>query len=77
MLSPKVKESLEEAQSNLRTALFHASKNEKPIVNKQIAELMTAVDYLMKMEEVSDRIDAMAEKFNKEGGGNSFFSGLF
>lgn len=74
MLSPKVQESLEEAQGNLRNALSHAARTEKPIINKQIAEIMTAVDYLMKMEEMSDRIDAMAEKINKEGG---FFGGLF
>tara|TARA_B110000503_G_C7035064_1_gene365732 strand:+ start:330 stop:563 length:234 start_codon:yes stop_codon:yes gene_type:complete len=77
MLSPKVKESLEEAQSHLRNALAHSARTEKPIINKQIAEIMTAIDYLMKMEEVSDRIDAIATKINKDSDGNSFLGGLF
>lgn len=77
MLSPKVKESLEEAQSSLRNALSHAARNEKPIVNKQIAELMTAIDYLMKMEEMTDKLETMMDKLNKEGGTNPFFGGMF
>lgn len=77
MLSPKVKESLEEAQSSLRNALSYAARSEKPIINKQISELMTAIEYLMKMEEMSDKIESMVEKMNKEGGGNSFFGGFF
>lgn len=76
MLSSKVKESLEEAQSSLRNALSHAARNEKPIVNKQIAEIMTAIDYLMKMEEVTDRIETMMDKY-KDNGTNPFFGGMF
>lgn len=72
MLSPKVQESLEEAQGSLRNALYHASKNEKPMINKQIAEIMLAIDYLMKMEEMSDKL----ESYMKQQG-NSFFGGMF
>lgn len=77
MLSPKVKESLEDAQSHLRNALAHAARTEKPSINKQIAEIMNAVECLMKVEEMSDRIESMMEKMNKEGGGNHFFGGMF
>ena len=76
MLSPKVQESLEEAQGNLRNALYHASKNEKAVINKQISELMVAVEYLMKMEEMSDKIESMMNRMNKEDG-NHFFGGMF
>lgn len=74
MLSPKVSQSLEEAQGCLRNALSHAARNEKPIVNKQISEIMTAIDYIIKVEEMTDKIEDMMKK---EGGSNSFFGGLF
>lgn len=74
MLSERVTQSLEEAQGCLRNALSYAARNEKPIVNKQISEIMTAIDYLMKMEEMTDRIENMMKK---EGGDNSFFGGFF
>lgn len=77
MLSPKVKESLEEAQGNLRTALSFAARSEKPYINKQIAEIMTAIEYLMKTEEYSDKLETMMDKLNKEGGSNPFFGGMF
>lgn len=77
MLSPKVKESLEEAQGNLRNALAYAARTEKPAVNKQISEIMAAIECLMKVEEMSDRIEAMMDKMNKEGGNGHFFGGMF
>lgn len=77
MLSPKVKESLEDAQGNLRTALSFAARTEKPSINKQIAEIMTAIECLMKVEEMSDRIEEMMKKMNEEGGENSFYGRMF
>lgn len=76
MLSPNVKNSLEEAQANLRIALFHASKNEKSIVNKQIADIMYAIESLMKLEKMSDQMEEMMNKMNEEGG-HHFYGGLF
>ena len=71
MLSPNVKDFLEEAQGNLKSALSHAARSEKPIINKQIAEVMTAIDYLMKTEEMTDKIEDMMKK------DNNFFGDLF
>lgn len=69
MLSPKVKESLEEAQGHLRIALFHASKNEKPLILKHISESIANIDSMMRFEEMSDHIERIANKIknNEEG----------
>lgn len=71
-LSQKVKDSLEEAQSNIRIALSYSAKNEKPIVNKQISEIMCAIQNVMKFEEMSDQLDEMVSKLKKNGR-NGFF----
>lgn len=73
MLSPKVKESLEEAQGSLRNALANAARTEKPIINRQIAEVMSAIDYLIKFEEVSDKIENMMNRMNKKDEFGGFF----
>lgn len=66
MLSLNVKNALEDAQADLRIALFHAAKNEKPIINKQISDIMYAIDSMMKMEEMSDKFESMMKKMNDE-----------
>lgn len=76
MLAPKVKEALEEAQGNLRTALSFAARTEKPTINRQITEIMTAIECLMKVEEMSDRIEEMMNKMNN-GEGGSFYGRMF
>jgi hypothetical protein len=39
-LSQQVEESLDEAQAALRNALAYAARNERPMVNQGIADLM-------------------------------------
>lgn len=56
-LSNNVKESLEEAQSHLRNALYHAARSEKPLVNKQIADTLLAIDNVMKYETITDTLE--------------------
>lgn len=73
MLSLKVKESLEEAQGNLRTALFHASKNEKPLILKHISDAIASIDSMMKYEEMSDQIEKIANKIRNSEEGPFFF----
>lgn len=77
MLSQNVSASLEEAQGHLRNALFHAAKNEKASVNKQISEIMLAIEYLMKMEEMSDKIESFMNKMNNREDNNPFYGGMF
>lgn len=76
-LSKSVEESLNEAQSHLRNALSFAARTEKPIVNKQIADLLAAVDQIIKLDKFSDRMDIMINKIDKDGDDQSFFNGLF
>lgn len=73
MLSQKVKESLEEAQSNLRNALAHAARTEKPCVNKQISDVLLAIECLITMEEVSDKLEDMLQKMKEKDGFGEMF----
>lgn len=66
MLSPKVKEALEEAQGNLRTALSFAARNEKPHINKQIAELLHASELIIRTEELSDKLESLTKRMSSE-----------
>jgi hypothetical protein len=71
-LCQKVKDSLEEAQSHIRTALSYAARNEKPIVNKQISEIMFLIQNVMKCEEMSDKIEEIFDKMEDNGSGGLF-----
>jgi hypothetical protein len=71
-LSQKVKDSLDEAQSHIRTALSYASRNEKPIVNKQISEIMYQIESIIKYEQMTDKLEEMVEKFKNDGKGGFF-----
>jgi nanoRNase/pAp phosphatase (c-di-AMP/oligoRNAs hydrolase) len=79
-LSKNVKENLEEAQSYLRAALANAARSEKSNIAHGISELVVGIDRIVKMEEFSDKIEEITEKMKKDGGnggGSSFFGGLF
>jgi hypothetical protein len=66
-LSEKVKESLEEAQGYLRTALHHASRSEKAVVNKQIADTLLSVDSIIKYENITDNLEERLKNFGFKG----------
>jgi hypothetical protein len=57
-LSKNVKESLKEAEGNIRNAIFWASKNEKPYICKQIASLLHAVESIEKTENMMDKLES-------------------
>jgi hypothetical protein len=75
MLTPKVKEALDEVEGALRNALYLAAKNERPQINFQIAELLSAVNRINKLETMNDKIDDMIQ--NKNGDNGTFFGGMF
>jgi hypothetical protein len=75
MLTPKVKEALDEVEGALRNALYLAAKNERPQINFQIAELLSAVNRINKLETMNDKIDDMIK--NKNGDNGTFFGGMF
>jgi hypothetical protein len=56
-LSQQVEESLKEAEGHLRNALAFAARNEKPFVNKQIAEMIAGIDHLISLDNLFDMLD--------------------
>jgi hypothetical protein len=60
-LSKQVEESLDEAQAALRNALAFAARNERPMVNKHISELMCDIDKLKSFDRLFDTLDEMNE----------------
>lgn len=55
-LSEKVQESIEEAQSHLRTALHYASRSEKPIIIKTISDVLVSLESISKYENLTDNL---------------------
>ena len=60
-LSKQVEESLDEAQAALRNALAYAARNERPVVNQGIAELMCSIDRLKSFDKLFDTLDGMKD----------------
>jgi hypothetical protein len=56
-LSQQVEESLDEAQSSLRNALAFAARNERPMINQAIAELMCHIEKLKSVDKLFDKLD--------------------
>lgn len=65
-LSQQVEESLKEAERNLRDALAFAARNEKPMIVKQISDMITCIDGMATMDSVMDIVHGgLEEKLNK------------
>jgi len=64
-LSKQVEESLDEAQAALRNALAYAARNERPIINQGIAELMCNIDKLKSVDEMFDTLDRWKDESSK------------
>jgi hypothetical protein len=64
-LSKQVEESLDEAQAALRNALAYAARNERPMVNQGIAELMCHIDKLKSVDQFFDTIDKWKDESSK------------
>ena len=56
-LSNQVKDSLREAQSNLRNALSFAARTESPYVNKHIADLLSTSEAILDMQKIVETIE--------------------
>lgn len=56
-LSKNVKDSLDEAKGNLRSALRHAATSEKPFVIKSIADTLNMVDSIIKYDAFTDSLE--------------------
>ena len=65
-LSKQVEESLDEAQASLRNALAYAARNERPVVNQGIAELMCSIDRLKSFDKLFDTLDGIKDGHFKD-----------
>ena len=61
-LSPQVQESLTNAQGELRSAIYHAARNEKPQTIQQIAELLAAIDKVTAVNDILEHLQEMKDK---------------
>ena len=70
-LSENTLSHLLEAESHLRAAIKSAAVNEKPMVVKQLADLLNGLEQTKKFDEIMDMLD------NREPGSNGMFGSFF
>ena len=70
-LSETVKESLRDAQEDLRNALACAARTEKPFVSKHIAVMLAQIDNLIDATEMLEKMQ------NRKDGDSGFFGTFF
>lgn len=70
-LSKQTVEHLLEAESHLRSAIKSAAVNEKPLVVKQLSELLLDIEKCKKFEEIMDMLD------NRKTGSSGNFGTFF
>ena len=56
-LFESVKDSLTEAEGNLRNALAFAARGEKPHVCKTIAEMIASIETMRTIDDIFDKLD--------------------
>lgn len=64
-LSQSVTDSLKEAEGSLRNALAYAARAERPLVAKNIAEMIHNIDMLIRTDELLDHLDDMKDSMFK------------
>ena len=70
-LSDTVKESLRDAQEDLRNALAAAARPEKPFVSMHIADMLAQIDNLIDATEMLEKLQ------NRKDGDSGFFGTFF
>jgi len=73
-LSEQVKDSLEDAKSNLKNALAFSARNEKPMISKHIADMLANIDNLMMASTIMDKLED--RKDGDSGTFGTFFNDL-
>ena len=71
MLSKQTLDHLLEAESHLRAAIKSAATNEKPLVVKQLSQLLLDIEQCKKFEEIMDMLES--RKPGSKGNFGSFF----
>ena len=70
-LSKNTLDHLLEAESHIRAAIKSAAVNEKPLVVKQLSQLLMDLEQTKKFEEIMDMID------NRNPGSSGMFGSFF
>ena len=70
-LSRQTLDHIEEAESHIRAAIKSAAVNEKPLVVKQLAQLLLDMEQCKKFDEIMDMID------NRDPGSSGMFGSFF
>ena len=70
-LSKQTLDNLLEAESHIRAAIKSAAVNEKPLVVKQLSEILMSMEQTKKVEEIMDLLD------NREPGISGQFGSFF
>jgi hypothetical protein len=71
-LGTQVEESLKEAEQNLRNALAFAARQERPMVCREIAELISRIDCVMSADSLLDKLES--RKPGSSGDFGAFFN---
>ena len=70
-LSKSTLEHLLEAESHIRAAIKSAAVNEKPLVVKNLSDILMSMERTKKFDEIMDMIE------NREPGSNGMFGSFF
>jgi hypothetical protein len=70
-LGSQVKESLKEAEANLRNALHWASRTERPMVISVIADLISRIESVQNTDSILDKLE------NRKFGDTGMFGPIF
>tara|TARA_B100000003_G_scaffold26091_1_gene20783 strand:- start:15 stop:251 length:237 start_codon:yes stop_codon:yes gene_type:complete len=70
-LSKSTLEHLLEAESHIRAAIKSAAVNEKPLVVKNLSDILMSMEQTKKFDEIMDMIE------NREPGSNGMFGSFF
>lgn len=68
-ISQQVQNHLTNASSELRSALWHAARNENPQTINQLAELLNAIDKVSTVADIMDHLEDLKFKHKNDGGG--------
>ena len=60
-LSKRVYESMKDAEANLRNALAHASRQERPMVLNEISAMIRGIDNVISTDKVLDQLEDREE----------------
>ncbi len=70
-LSEQVIESLLEAESNLRNALAFAARNERPMICREIAKMISSIDTIQSADGILDALE------NRDQGSSGSYGSFF